>query len=194
MCDDFNIVYRTELCRFSGQKIYPGRGIRFIRSDSQVFNVSICICGSIFALGLKLLICLFGFRFSCFWTRNARGTSTISWSPPSLHGLLCTESSTRKWEMIIECRMMLFLFKLFVVDVFIVADRILHKRLWRRGVVLPRSRIPGLLLEPLWKLSRRREVRNLKFVMPLGRLLYGMNDCALFWLFWSGRFGTHQNG
>ncbi|GJS27244.1 gypsy type transposase [Tanacetum coccineum] len=27
----------TELCRFSGQKIYPGRGIRFIRSDSQVF-------------------------------------------------------------------------------------------------------------------------------------------------------------
>ncbi|XP_030927693.1 60S ribosomal protein L24-like isoform X2 [Quercus lobata] len=28
---------RTELCRFSGSKIYPGRGIRFIRSDSQVF-------------------------------------------------------------------------------------------------------------------------------------------------------------
>ncbi|KAF3682813.1 60S ribosomal protein L24 [Capsicum annuum] len=28
---------RTELCRFSGAKIYPGRGIRFIRSDSQVF-------------------------------------------------------------------------------------------------------------------------------------------------------------
>uniref|UniRef100_M4DSY9 TRASH domain-containing protein n=2 Tax=Brassica campestris TaxID=3711 RepID=M4DSY9_BRACM len=27
----------TELCRFSGHKIYPGRGIRFIRSDSQVF-------------------------------------------------------------------------------------------------------------------------------------------------------------
>ncbi|KAF5943296.1 hypothetical protein HYC85_020938 [Camellia sinensis] len=26
---------RTELCRFSGAKIYPGRGIRFIRSDSQ---------------------------------------------------------------------------------------------------------------------------------------------------------------
>ncbi|KAL8512668.1 hypothetical protein ACS0TY_018963 [Phlomoides rotata] len=25
------------LCRFSGAKIYPGRGIRFIRSDSQVF-------------------------------------------------------------------------------------------------------------------------------------------------------------
>ncbi|KAJ0667676.1 putative ribosomal protein L24e/L24 superfamily [Helianthus annuus] len=29
--------FRTELCRFSGQKIYPGRGIRFIISDSQVF-------------------------------------------------------------------------------------------------------------------------------------------------------------
>ncbi|GFZ10779.1 ribosomal protein L24e family protein [Actinidia rufa] len=26
---------RTELCRFSGAKIYPGRGIRFVRSDSQ---------------------------------------------------------------------------------------------------------------------------------------------------------------
>ncbi|KAG5556734.1 hypothetical protein RHGRI_007115 [Rhododendron griersonianum] len=26
----------TELCRFSGAKIYPGRGIRFVRSDSQV--------------------------------------------------------------------------------------------------------------------------------------------------------------
>lgn len=31
-----SLDYRTELCRFSGQKIYPGRGIRFIRSDSQV--------------------------------------------------------------------------------------------------------------------------------------------------------------
>ncbi|MED6196261.1 60S ribosomal protein L24 [Stylosanthes scabra] len=26
---------RTELCRFSGQKIYPGKGIRFVRGDSQ---------------------------------------------------------------------------------------------------------------------------------------------------------------
>uniref|UniRef100_A0A8R7TXZ9 Large ribosomal subunit protein eL24-related N-terminal domain-containing protein n=1 Tax=Triticum urartu TaxID=4572 RepID=A0A8R7TXZ9_TRIUA len=30
------MVLKTELCRFSGQKIYPGKGIRFIRSDSQV--------------------------------------------------------------------------------------------------------------------------------------------------------------
>ncbi|MQL95396.1 hypothetical protein Taro_028064 [Colocasia esculenta] len=28
---------RTELCRFSGAKIYPGKGIRFVRADSQVF-------------------------------------------------------------------------------------------------------------------------------------------------------------
>ncbi|KAG6519187.1 hypothetical protein ZIOFF_019245 [Zingiber officinale] len=28
-------MHRTELCRFSGTKIYPGKGIRFVRSDSQ---------------------------------------------------------------------------------------------------------------------------------------------------------------
>ncbi|CAN8284985.1 unnamed protein product [Cochlearia groenlandica] len=31
------MVLKTEICRFSGHKIYPGRGIRFIRADSQVF-------------------------------------------------------------------------------------------------------------------------------------------------------------
>ncbi|KAL8510933.1 hypothetical protein ACS0TY_017663 [Phlomoides rotata] len=31
------MVLKTEVCRFSGQKIYLGRGIRFIRSDSQIF-------------------------------------------------------------------------------------------------------------------------------------------------------------
>ncbi|KAG1365582.1 60S ribosomal protein L24 [Cocos nucifera] len=31
------MVLKTELCRFSGAKIYPGKGIRFVRSDSQVF-------------------------------------------------------------------------------------------------------------------------------------------------------------
>ncbi|KAH7299648.1 hypothetical protein KP509_24G022200 [Ceratopteris richardii] len=31
------MVLKTEVCRFSGGKIYPGRGIRFIRADSQVF-------------------------------------------------------------------------------------------------------------------------------------------------------------
>ncbi|WP_369334812.1 hypothetical protein, partial [Vibrio vulnificus] len=37
-----------ELCRFSGAKIYPGRGIRFIRSDSQV-------C-SLFFFSLKIVV------------------------------------------------------------------------------------------------------------------------------------------
>ncbi|KAK6137527.1 hypothetical protein DH2020_028725 [Rehmannia glutinosa] len=37
-CDHMNGgLTGTELCRFSGAKIYPGKGIRFIRSDSQVF-------------------------------------------------------------------------------------------------------------------------------------------------------------
>ncbi|KAJ7554118.1 hypothetical protein O6H91_06G125800 [Diphasiastrum complanatum] len=31
------MVLKTEICRFSGAKIYPGRGIRFVRADSQVF-------------------------------------------------------------------------------------------------------------------------------------------------------------
>ncbi|XP_020578926.1 60S ribosomal protein L24-like [Phalaenopsis equestris] len=31
------MVLKTELCRFSGAKIYPGKGIRFVRGDSQVF-------------------------------------------------------------------------------------------------------------------------------------------------------------
>ncbi|OIW21382.1 hypothetical protein TanjilG_02527 [Lupinus angustifolius] len=33
------MVLKTELCRFSGAKIYPGRGIRFIRGDSQMLNI-----------------------------------------------------------------------------------------------------------------------------------------------------------
>ncbi|RZC67576.1 hypothetical protein C5167_011268 [Papaver somniferum] len=31
------MVLKTELCRFNGAKIYPGRGIIFIKSDSQLF-------------------------------------------------------------------------------------------------------------------------------------------------------------
>ncbi|KAG5558530.1 hypothetical protein RHGRI_008463 [Rhododendron griersonianum] len=38
------MVLKTELCRFSGAKIYPGRGIRFVRSDSQVFIKLKVIC------------------------------------------------------------------------------------------------------------------------------------------------------
>jgi hypothetical protein len=30
------VVFRTDLCSFSGFKIYPGHGRRFIRGDSKV--------------------------------------------------------------------------------------------------------------------------------------------------------------
>ncbi|CAN6807615.1 unnamed protein product [Brassica oleracea var. botrytis] len=43
----------TELCRFSGQKIYPGRGIRFIRADSQVFLLVNSKCKHYFHNKLK---------------------------------------------------------------------------------------------------------------------------------------------
>uniref|UniRef100_A0A0D9V734 RanBP2-type domain-containing protein n=1 Tax=Leersia perrieri TaxID=77586 RepID=A0A0D9V734_9ORYZ len=46
-------VNRTELCRFSGQKIYPGKGIRFIRSDSQVFLFANSKCKRYFHNRLK---------------------------------------------------------------------------------------------------------------------------------------------
>ncbi|KAM0047353.1 putative ribosomal protein L24e [Helianthus debilis subsp. tardiflorus] len=47
------MVLKTELCRFSGQKIYPGRGIRFIRSDSQVFLFANSKCKRYFHNKLK---------------------------------------------------------------------------------------------------------------------------------------------
>ncbi|VAI38843.1 unnamed protein product [Triticum turgidum subsp. durum] len=47
------MVLKTELCRFSGAKIYPGKGIRFIRSDSQVFLFSNSKCKSYFHNRLK---------------------------------------------------------------------------------------------------------------------------------------------
>ncbi|MCL7030305.1 hypothetical protein MKW94_008628 [Papaver nudicaule] len=43
----------TELCRFSDAKIYPGRGIRFIRSDSQVFLFVYSKCKRYFHNNLK---------------------------------------------------------------------------------------------------------------------------------------------
>ncbi|KAL6273581.1 hypothetical protein ACE6H2_024273 [Prunus campanulata] len=43
----------TELCRFSGAKIYPGKGIRFIRSDSQVFLFANSKCKRYFHNRLK---------------------------------------------------------------------------------------------------------------------------------------------
>ncbi|CAK7335466.1 unnamed protein product [Dovyalis caffra] len=47
------MVLKTELCRFSGAKIYPGKGIRFIRSDSQVFLFANSKCKSYFHNRLK---------------------------------------------------------------------------------------------------------------------------------------------
>ncbi|GAA0149060.1 ribosomal protein [Lithospermum erythrorhizon] len=47
------LCFRTELCRFSGGKIYPGRGIRFIRSDSQVFLFANSKCKRYFHNRLK---------------------------------------------------------------------------------------------------------------------------------------------
>ncbi|MFQ6661949.1 hypothetical protein Gotur_029937 [Gossypium turneri] len=46
-------VLRTELCRFSGGKIYPGKGIRFIRSGSQVFLFANSKCKRYFHNRLK---------------------------------------------------------------------------------------------------------------------------------------------
>ncbi|KAM7499627.1 hypothetical protein LguiA_024041 [Lonicera macranthoides] len=47
------MVLKTELCCFSGQKIYPGKGIRFVRSDSQVFFFANSKCKRYFYNRLK---------------------------------------------------------------------------------------------------------------------------------------------
>ncbi|CAH9115575.1 unnamed protein product [Cuscuta europaea] len=47
------MVLKTELCRFSGAKIYPGKGIRFVRADSQVFMFSNSKCKRYFHNKLK---------------------------------------------------------------------------------------------------------------------------------------------
>ncbi|XP_008792518.2 60S ribosomal protein L24 [Phoenix dactylifera] len=47
------MVLKTELCRFSGGKIYPGKGIRFVRSDSQVFLFANSKCKRYFHNRLK---------------------------------------------------------------------------------------------------------------------------------------------
>ncbi|KAF6140988.1 hypothetical protein GIB67_006617 [Kingdonia uniflora] len=43
----------TELCRYSGPKIYPGKGIRFVRTDSQVFLFANSKCNRYFHNKLK---------------------------------------------------------------------------------------------------------------------------------------------
>uniref|UniRef100_I1NAH4 Large ribosomal subunit protein eL24 n=1 Tax=Glycine max TaxID=3847 RepID=I1NAH4_SOYBN len=47
------MVLKTELCRFSGAKIYPGKGIRFVRGDSQVFLFANSKCKRYFHNRLK---------------------------------------------------------------------------------------------------------------------------------------------
>ncbi|KAL0928828.1 hypothetical protein M5K25_000750 [Dendrobium thyrsiflorum] len=47
------MVLKTELCRFSGAKIYPGKGIRFVRGDSQMFLFSNSKCKRYFHNRLK---------------------------------------------------------------------------------------------------------------------------------------------
>lgn len=42
------IYYRTDLCQFSGFKIYPGHGKRIIRIDGKSFNIINAKCQSHF--------------------------------------------------------------------------------------------------------------------------------------------------
>ncbi|CAK9168373.1 unnamed protein product [Ilex paraguariensis] len=49
----FPVSKLTELCRFSGTKIYPGKGIRFVCSDSQVFLFANSKCKRYFHNRLK---------------------------------------------------------------------------------------------------------------------------------------------
>lgn len=55
--------YRTEQCRFSGAKIYPGRGIRFVRADSQVKNS--LILKSFYRI-VEIVVLKSGIRFLIF--------------------------------------------------------------------------------------------------------------------------------
>ncbi|WMV50821.1 hypothetical protein MTR67_044206 [Solanum verrucosum] len=47
------MVLKTELCCFSGSKIYPWKSIKFIRSDSQVFLFVNSKCKQYFHKKLK---------------------------------------------------------------------------------------------------------------------------------------------
>ncbi|KAJ6832378.1 60S ribosomal protein L24 [Iris pallida] len=47
------MVLKTKLCRFCGAKIYRGKGIRFVRADSQVFLFSNSKCKRYFHNCLK---------------------------------------------------------------------------------------------------------------------------------------------
>eukprot|EP00898_Chlorokybus_atmophyticus_P006861 jgi/Chlat1/7176/Chrsp57S09127 len=47
------MVLKTETCRFSGLRIYPGHGMRYVRGDSQMFVFLNAKCKRYFHLRLK---------------------------------------------------------------------------------------------------------------------------------------------
>merc|ERR1712087_341514 len=42
------MVIKTETCRFSGIRIYPGRAVKFVRSDTQIFTFLESKCRTLF--------------------------------------------------------------------------------------------------------------------------------------------------
>ena len=48
-----SVFIRTEICRFSGARIYPGHGMLYIRTDSQNFRFLNAKCKRLFHLRLK---------------------------------------------------------------------------------------------------------------------------------------------
>merc|ERR1711981_840264 len=42
------MVIKTETCRFSGLRIYPGRAVKFVRTDTQIFTFLKSKCRTLF--------------------------------------------------------------------------------------------------------------------------------------------------
>merc|ERR1712010_126042 len=42
------MVIKTETCRFSGLRIYPGRAVKFVRGDTQIFTFLKSKCLTLF--------------------------------------------------------------------------------------------------------------------------------------------------
>ena len=52
-CVAATMVLKTEVCRFSGLKIYPGHGMRLTKTDSQTFLFLNAKCKRLFNLRLR---------------------------------------------------------------------------------------------------------------------------------------------
>ena len=52
-CVAATMVLKTEVCRFSGLKIYPGHGMRLTKMDSQTFLFLNAKCKRLFNLRLR---------------------------------------------------------------------------------------------------------------------------------------------